>query len=178
MKLNYEGFQDEIYYEFDKLFKDLIETYEKVTGSKFDINNNKFTNEIFDKDFDLLLSDKEGMLSTALVLIESSRKESSAVALFQSYRFAMHLAISAERQVSQEYFDKKIKSEAANIRWQLDPRNNEKYFVKECWLDWKKTPNRYKSKIDFAKDMLEKCEYLTSTKVIEDWCRKWDKEKM
>ncbi len=175
MELNFDGFKDDIYYEFDKLFHELIETYEKVTSHEFDIKNNKFIKEILAEEFDLHHSDIEGMLSMALVIIYGSREETSAVNLFQNYRVAMHLAIASEKEISKEYFDKKIKREAANIRWQLDPRNNEKAFVKECWLDWKKSPNKYSSKAEFARDMLDKSEHLTSAKVIEDWCREWDK---
>ena len=42
-------------------------------------------------------------------------------------------------------------------------------------MDWKfLATDRYKSKAAFARDMLEKCEHLTSTKKIEDWCREWN----
>ena len=176
MELNFDGFKDDIYYEYDKLFRELIEAYEKVTGHEFDINNNKFINEILAEDFNLHLSDKEGMLSMALCVIYGSREETSAVNLFQNYRAAMHLAIATEKEISKEYFDKKLKSEAAKLRWKLDPRNSEKLFVKECWLDWKTEPNKYSSKAEFARDMLNKVEHLTNTKVIEDWCRDWEKE--
>lgn len=65
---------------------------------------------------------------------------------------------------------------AAVARWKKDPKSAEKQFIHGCWLDWRKTPSRYKSKAAFALDMIGKCEYLTSTKKIEDWCREWEKQ--
>lgn len=50
--------------------------------------------------------------------------------------------------------------------------------VKELWKLWQADPARYKSKAEFARDMIAKYpEYLTSQKVIEDWCRAWEKVK-
>lgn len=59
-----------------------------------------------------------------------------------------------------------------------DPKQREKAFIRQCWTDWQRTPDAYKSKAAFARDMLDKCEHLMSTKQIEDWCREWDKEKL
>lgn len=56
-----------------------------------------------------------------------------------------------------------------------DPRQAEKMLIKECWREWRKSPVRYRGKAAFARDMISKCEHLESTKVIEDWCREWEK---
>jgi hypothetical protein len=56
-----------------------------------------------------------------------------------------------------------------------DPKQTDKAFVFDCWQSWQKNPNSYKGKAKFAKDMLNKCEHLESQKVIEDWCREWEK---
>ena len=57
-----------------------------------------------------------------------------------------------------------------------DGKQAAKTFVKECWQAWQKSPNKYKSKEAFARDMLEKNPgILESTKVITDWCRLWKK---
>lgn len=58
---------------------------------------------------------------------------------------------------------------------QEDPRQEEKKFVLECWREWRKLPDKYRSKAEFARDMIDKCEHLVSPKVIEDWCRAWEK---
>jgi|SRR3569833_1965126 len=58
-----------------------------------------------------------------------------------------------------------------------DPKQGEKNFVKECWQQWQINPESYKSKAAFARDMLDKCEHLKSTKKIEDWCRQWESER-
>jgi hypothetical protein len=53
-----------------------------------------------------------------------------------------------------------------------------KELVKECWKKWQLEPDNYKSKAAFARDMLSKNEdVLSSSKVIEDWCREWEREK-
>lgn len=49
----------------------------------------------------------------------------------------------------------------------------EKEFVKQCWEEWRIDHSLYKSKAAFARDMLDKCEHITSQKKIEDWCREW-----
>lgn len=59
------------------------------------------------------------------------------------------------------------------IRHRDGPKAAEKRFVYECWQDWQAKPHLYKSKAAFCRDMLEKCEHLTSTKKIEDWTREW-----
>jgi len=64
---------------------------------------------------------------------------------------------------------------AARSRWMTDPRSVDKAFVRDCWHRWQNNPSTYESKAAFAKDMLDKCENLKSQKVIEDWCRDWEK---
>lgn len=67
-------------------------------------------------------------------------------------------------------------SESGKARARQDPRSKEREFVFECWIDWvHKHPDRYKSKTQFAMDMLGKCEHLTSVDVITGWCREWGK---
>ncbi|AOJ63372.1 hypothetical protein WJ32_13495 [Burkholderia ubonensis] len=67
-------------------------------------------------------------------------------------------------------------SERARARYAVDDKQREKRFVKECWQDWRKNPALYKSKAQFTRDMLEKCEFLESSANIEKWCRQWEKE--
>jgi hypothetical protein len=56
-----------------------------------------------------------------------------------------------------------------------DPKQKEKAFIFACWQKWQESPTTYASKAAFARDMLTKCEHLTSQKKIEDWCREWGK---
>jgi hypothetical protein len=56
------------------------------------------------------------------------------------------------------------------------PKHAAKTFVKGCWDDWQKTSGRYEGKASFARDMLEKQPALTNQKVIEDWCRLWERQ--
>jgi len=64
--------------------------------------------------------------------------------------------------------------EAAVARHQKDPKAADKKLVFECYREWRANPSRYKSKAEFARDMLEKCQHLKSHKKIEDWVRGWD----
>jgi hypothetical protein len=58
---------------------------------------------------------------------------------------------------------------------EVDPRQKEKLFIRDCWSEWQKQPSNYRSKAAFAKDVIEKCQFLVSTKVVENWCREWSK---
>lgn len=66
---------------------------------------------------------------------------------------------------------------AAQAKIAADPRQAEKSYIFQCWQVWQEEPERYTFKSDFAKAMLnqEQCRSLKSQKVIEDWCREWEK---
>jgi hypothetical protein len=49
--------------------------------------------------------------------------------------------------------------------------------MRECWADWQVNPERYRGKAEFARDMLDKFPDWCNQKVIEDFCRDWEKEK-
>lgn len=85
------------------------------------------------------------------------------------------LAIEAEYRTGKRV-KQQIAKQAAAARLAKDPRQAEKMFILECWQAWKAGTHQYKSKAAFARDMIEKCEHLTSTKKVEDWCREWEKE--
>lgn len=72
---------------------------------------------------------------------------------------------------------KQLAAQAAASRHLKDPRRVEKQRIYKCWLEWRENPDYYTGKADFARQMLDECEHLTSTKKIEDWCRDWEKEK-
>ncbi len=76
------------------------------------------------------------------------------------------------------YVDPKTRSligkEAVKSKLLRDPKQQDKLFVLECWQKWQSDPTTYKGKASFARDMLTKCEHLTSQKKIEDWCRDWE----
>jgi hypothetical protein len=88
-----------------------------------------------------------------------------------------HLAHTALR-VGAEQGRSRAKQRVADggrARWAKDPKTAEKSLVKSCWDQWRGDRKRYRSKAAFSRDMLQKCEHLTSQKQIEDWCRKWEK---
>lgn len=47
--------------------------------------------------------------------------------------------------------------------------------VYECWIDWQKKPTRYRSKAEFARDMISKYAGITIQNTVEVWCREWEK---
>jgi hypothetical protein len=64
----------------------------------------------------------------------------------------------------------------ARLKVEKDPRQAEKAQVRACWEMWRDEPSRYKSKAEFALDMLSKFESLKSQRVIERWCLAWESE--
>ena len=64
---------------------------------------------------------------------------------------------------------------ASAKRLKNDPRQADKQLIKDYWRTWQSVPTRYRSKAAFARDMVDKSEHLTSQKVVEDWCREWEK---
>ena len=88
---------------------------------------------------------------------------------------ASNLEIKMAAYLAKE--EQKIQSASAGGRARVAnaPKQKEKHFVRECWDEWQKHPDRYRSKSAFASDMLSKCEHLSSQKKIEDWCREWEK---
>ncbi|MFA7269473.1 MAG: hypothetical protein WC073_09030 [Sterolibacterium sp.] len=98
---------------------------------------------------------------TVVATIEAANALSNAIAI----RSGNEQLTMARRQFAYQGAIEKIKR---------DPKQKEKLFVRECWQDWQKKPDSYKSKAAFAKDMLTKCEHLESQKKIEDWCREWE----
>jgi hypothetical protein len=87
--------------------------------------------------------------------------------------FANFQVISAGHNVLQQARSE-LALRAARERHSRDPKQVERNFVFECWKEWKRKPASYKGKAAFARAMLDKCEYLTSQKNIEDWCRLWE----
>jgi hypothetical protein len=83
---------------------------------------------------------------------------------------ALKRGVDMARQRARE-----VNAKGGRSRWTNDPRTNEKLLVKTCWMEWQTDQARYKSKAAFARDVLQKCEHLSSQKQIEDWCREWEK---
>jgi hypothetical protein len=68
---------------------------------------------------------------------------------------------------------KQLATNAAAAKLNNDPRQADKRFVRECWDEWQREPERYESQAAFARDMMAKCAHLTSVAVVERWCRAW-----
>jgi len=74
--------------------------------------------------------------------------------------------------VIKDYLSKDGARKAA-IRYADDDKQKEKSFIFERWKEWQIMPKQYKGQAGFARSMIDKCEHLTSTKIVEDWCRAW-----
>lgn len=68
-------------------------------------------------------------------------------------------------------------SNAAKAKYASSPKAGEKEVMHECWKEWQADPGRYKSKAAFSRDMLDKFPDWKNAKVIEGFCRDWEKEK-
>jgi len=67
-------------------------------------------------------------------------------------------------------------STAAKVRHGSGPKHAAKEFARQCWSEWRSDPSLYKSKVDFADDMLVKYSgILKSAPVIAGWIREWDR---
>ncbi|MEX2524305.1 MAG: hypothetical protein WD750_05050 [Gammaproteobacteria bacterium] len=116
-------------------------------------------------------------VENALVSLEVDEGSHGAIANAVNATNALANAMSIEmgnETLQQARRDQAVR--AAEARLKHDPKQKEKAFVKDCWLEWQKKPTRYKSKASFARDMLNKCEHLISQRKIEDWCREWEFE--
>ena len=172
MNVNYEGFEEYLNGLIDALEKDIHEKYKKISSE--DISSIVFTKP--ETLYELNLNDEGYMLKLALYFLDQAKNLNSMVEKLKKYLTAKTSVEVSGHKHRKKLIVSELKKDAAAQRWETDPKSKDKAFVKDCWLDWNKNPARYKSKIAFAKDMLDKCEYLTSTKVIEDWCREWNKE--
>lgn len=85
-------------------------------------------------------------------------------------------AMDSESEVGRDARARLAKS-AVLSRYKDDPKQQEKRFVRDCYQKWRDNGGPYRSKAEFARDMLQKCSHLTSQKKIEDWVRQWDKAK-
>ncbi|OQX04479.1 MAG: hypothetical protein BWK73_36045 [Thiothrix lacustris] len=73
---------------------------------------------------------------------------------------------------------REVARSAAIARYKEDPKQAAAAKVKECWSELTLGQKKRGYKADFARKMLGKFPELTSQKVIEDWCRTWEKQCM
>ena len=108
---------------------------------------------------------------------------------------SMEMVCAAERKLVQERLPantadhvRRLESEAQDVarrtmaesgarsRWANSPKTAAKQQVKECWEMWNRDPGRYRSKKEFAFDMLSKYPELENSETIQRWCRTWQEE--
>lgn len=114
-------------------------------------------------------------IDNAIIGIFLDGREAIAAAIAAANALANLVAIESGNDKLQEA-RRDIAYRGALARIAADPKQKEKVFVFGCWQEWQRDPSRYNGKAAFARDMLTKCEHLTSQKKIEDWCRGWEAE--
>lgn len=77
---------------------------------------------------------------------------------------------------AQEVARRSMAESGARSRWANSPKTAAKHQVKECWEMWHRDPGRYRSKKEFAFDMLSKYPELENPETIQRWCRTWQEE--
>ena len=77
---------------------------------------------------------------------------------------------------AQEVARRSMAESGARSRWANSPKTAAKQQVKECWEMWCRNPERYRSKKEFAFDMLSKYPELENPETIQRWCRVWQEE--
>lgn len=176
MKYNYKGFHEYFDDSILILKKSLEASYKKITGKKFNLHNNKFLTDIVKQQNEINLSDKELAAATALHLLDEAQADKDMLSKFKNYEFAFAIKGYVDKVLDVEIFNSNSKRNIALKRWHNHPKILDKIFIKECWFEWQKDKSKYKSKSAFARDMVNKCEHLESEKVIEGYCRDWEKE--
>jgi len=113
-------------------------------------------------------------IDDALISIDLGSTDAVSTAIEAANALANAIAIQSGSEKLQEA-RQDMAYRGAIARIERDPKTKEKSFIFDCWQGWQKSPNTYASKAAFARDMLTKCECLSSQKKIEDWCREWEK---
>jgi hypothetical protein len=137
----------------------------------------KLKNEDFDNNYFIMVMAIHALIEIDNALISLKLRESGAVVAACEAANALSnlLALDSGDQKLQEA-RRDLAYRGAIARIERDPKQKEKTFIHECWQRWQQSPETYASKAAFARDMLSKCEHLTSQKKIEDWCREWESE--
>ena len=106
--------------------------------------------------------------------------EAASIAIKQGQFYVLvdnFISISQGLTMAEMLIDKKrLMRQCANIGVEKHPKQKEKLLLKKEWENWQVSPSDYKTKTDFARDMLTNYPLLKSEKVITDWCRQWEKE--
>ncbi len=131
-------------------------------------------NEIQIVEYERLIKDHEFALGVFSGKVKANAKagQTELLKLMDEVGMAQAKALLRGLDLAKKTLAKK----GAKAKLAKDPKQADKSFVKDCWLEWQRNADRYNGKAAFARDMLSKCENLISQKKIEDWCRGWEKE--
>jgi hypothetical protein len=151
--------------------------YERIVKKKLDSKANEQAKKDKKNKYKFREVEQGRAIAFYIHLLGTIKKDESLLSKFNKYHASLFVENLLENNLNIVNFNLTQKKNAAAKRWKADPKTDAKNFVKECWNAWQKNKSLYKSKSSFALDMLGKFEdVLTSPRVIEDWCRKWEKE--
>lgn len=103
----------------------------------------------------------------------------SAYRAIHEYRHEDYVASDVRKDIAESAVRNERKKHAikgAKAKLSNDIKQKEKAFVRDCWENWQKSPEKYNGKAAFARDMLTKCEMVRSHAVIARWCTDWERE--
>lgn len=120
------------------------------------------------------------LLSRAFVLICIDRavthEKRNNIAVSAGW-FTAAITVNQWRSRNQFKAKAELARKGARARYANDPKQQAKNEVKESWIRWQSDPGSYRSKAEFAFSMVSVHEpTLNSTKVIERWCTKWERD--
>jgi len=153
----------------------LEEHYERVVKKKFDSKANEQAKKDKKNKYKFRGVQQGRAIAFYIYLLSTIKKDESLLSKFNKYHASLFVENLLENDLNIIKFNLTQKKNAAAKRWKADPKTIEKQLVKECWTQWQLQKTSYKSKSSFANDMLDKFENLKSVKVIEGWCREWEK---
>jgi hypothetical protein len=115
----------------------------------------------------------EGIVSMPVQVARLINASNDAVSAVSAMRLIdrFHLELPGNDAKS---FSEARARHAAKQRYASDPKQFVKKLVRESWVMWQNTPERYANKSAFSRDMLDKYESLKSQRVIERWCKTWE----
>ena len=154
---------------------DLEKHYERIVKKKFDSKANEQAKKDKKNKYKFREVEQGRAIAFYIHLLSTIKKDETLISKFNKYHAALFVENLLENNLNIVNFNLTQKKNAAAKRWKADPKTIEKQLVKECWTQWQLKKTSYKSKSSFANDMLDKFENLKSVKVIEGWCREWEK---
>ena len=126
-----------------RLEKDVSKRFKEITSRDISQMSFKKPQELNE----LRLSDEEFMLQCSFFMINKGKGSDSVIDKLKIYIAALdsaNIANIANSNSRARSIISALKSHAAKKRWKVDPKSEQKSYVRELWKEWQKKPERYK----------------------------------